>query len=216
LNGAIGQLGWGLTPLTSCGNAFVTGAASHPGIYFLNSGSASGSGCALSLSNVANGAAYPLTNLGAGGAWSSWNMQAIILTDQYGVSDARYLIGLSDNNGTYHPANGNEIAVRFDSGGGGCPSNESTTNWVYEVIVNGTKTCVNSGLAVAVNTWYHVSISSTAPGTIQFQINGAYAGSISTAPTATLGPLFMNLTTGGSTVSLSVDWWAMKVRGLAR
>jgi hypothetical protein len=63
-------------------------------------------------------------------------------------------------------------------------SNESTTNWVYEVIVGGTKTCYNSGLAVAPNTWYHVRIYSATPGAIQFQINGSYSGSIAAAPTA--------------------------------
>ena len=75
-----------------------------------------------------------------------------------------YLVGFSDNQAAYHPANGNEIAVRYDPAGGGCPANESTTNWVYEVIVGGTKTCVNSGLAVAANTWYHVRIYSATPG----------------------------------------------------
>jgi len=216
LNGAVGQLGWSVTPLTSCGAGFVSGAASHPGIYMLNTGAVSGDGCVLSLSDAANGAAYPFVNLGSGGAWSSWNLQAIFQTDPNGVSYAKYLIGLSDNNGAYHPTGGNEIAVRFDSAGGGCPSNESTTNWVYEVIVSGTKTCVNSGLAVAANTWYHVNISSTTQGTIQFQINNGYAGSITTVPTATLGALFMNLTTSSNVVGLYVDWWAMKIRGLVR
>ena len=54
--------------------------------------------------------------------------------------------------------------MRFDSAGGGCAANESTTNWVYEVIVAGTKTCFNSGLAVAANTWYHVRIYSDHAG----------------------------------------------------
>jgi hypothetical protein len=216
LNGAIGQLGWGLTPLSSCGNNFIAGVANHPGIYYLNSGASSGNGCSLTLSDAANGAAYPLANLGAGGAWSSWYMQAIFQTDANNVSGARYLIGFSDNSAAYHPAGGNEIAVRFDAAGGGCPANESTTNWVYEVIVSGTKTCVNSGLAVAANTWYHVSVSSAAAGTIQFQINSAYAGAVSAAPTATLSPQFMNLTTGTNTVGIYLDWWAMKIRGLVR
>ena len=64
--------------------------------------------------------------------------------------------------------------------------------------------------------WYHVNISSTTQGAIQFQINNAYPGSISTAPVATLGPKFICLTTGSNTVGLNVDWWAMKIRGLVR
>jgi hypothetical protein len=87
---------------------------------------------------------------------------------------------------------------------------------VYEVIVSGTKTCVNSGLAVAANTWYHMRIYSATQGTIQFQINGANAGSVAAAPTATLTPQLINMSTGGGAEAMSVDWWAMKMQGLVR
>jgi hypothetical protein len=69
---------------------------------------------------------------------------------------------------------------------------------------------------VAPNTWYHVRIYSTTQGTIQFQINGANSGSVAAAPTATLAPQFINMTTGGGPEGLSVDWWAMKIQGLVR
>lgn len=158
-----------------------------------------------------------MLNLGSGGAWSYWETQAIFQTDTNSVALARYLVGFSDNNDAYHPAGGNEIAVRYDSAGGGCSSNESTTNWVYEVVVAGTKTCYNSGLAVAANTWYHVRIYSSTQGTIQFQINGANSGSIAAAPTVALAPQFINLTTSSiADANLSVDWWGMKVQGLTR
>ena len=192
------------------------GVANHPGIFSLNSGSNSGDGCSLTLSDATNGAVYAFANLGAGGAWSYWEAQAIFETDANGVASARYLVGFSDNQAAYHPANGNEIAVRYDPSGGGCPSNESTTNWVYEVIVSGTKTCFNSGLAVAANTWYHVRIYSATQGTVQFQINSANSGSVAAAPTATLTPQFINMSTGGAAEGLSVDWWAMKMQGLVR
>jgi hypothetical protein len=192
------------------------GVANHPGIFFLVSGANSGDGCSLTLSDAAEGAVYSFANLGAGGAWSYWEAQAIFQTDANGVANARYLIGFSDNQSAYHPVNGNEIAVRYDASGGGCPSNESTTNWVYETIVSGTKTCFNSGLAVAPNTWYHVRIYSATQGTIQFQINGSNSGSLAAAPTATLTPQIINMTTGGGTEGLSVDWWAMKMQGLVR
>lgn len=214
-NGTIGALHWGVVSLGSCGHYMSQGVANHPGIYFLNSGSTVGDGCSLTLSDSAEGAVYPFTNLAAG-AWTSWEMQAVFQTDSSSVASARYLIGLSDTQSAYHPAGGNEIAVRFDPAGGGCPSNESTTNWVYEAIVGGTKTCVNSGLAAAANTWYHVRIYSTTPGTIQFQINGANAGSVMAAPTANLAPQLINMSTGGGSAGLFVDWWAMKIQGLVR
>ena len=216
-NGAIGALHWDVVTLgTYCGNYMSQGVANHPGIFYLNSGGNSGDGCSLTLSDSVDGAVYPFANLGAGGNWSYWETQAIFQTDSNGVASARYLVGFSDNQAVYHPAGGNQIAVRYDAAGGGCPSNESTTNWVYEVIVSGTKTCFNSGLAVAPNTWYHVRIYSATPGTIQFQINGANSGSVTAAPTAALAPQFINMTTGGGSESLSVDWWAMKIQGLTR
>jgi len=216
-NGLIGTLGWGVTTLgTTCGNYMSQGIANHPGIFYMSSGPNSGDGCSLTLSDATDGAVYPFTKLGSGGAWSYWEMQAIVETDANSVASARYLAGFSDNQAAYHPANGNEIAVRYDAAGGGCPSNESTTNWVYEVIVNGTKTCVNSGVAVTPNTWYHVRIYSSTQGTIQFQINGANSGTISTAPADNLAPQFINMSTGGGSEGMSVDWWAMKIQGLTR
>jgi hypothetical protein len=183
----------------------------------LNSGNTPNGGCALTLSDALTGAAYPVLNLGAGGAWSYWEAQAIFETDPNGVSSARYLVGFSDNNAAYHPASGNEIAVRYDAAGGGCSSNESTTNWVYEVIVAGTKSCYNSGLAVAPHTWYHVRIYSATQGTIQFQINGANSGSIAAAPTVAVAPQFLNIATSSAgPADLSVDWWALKMQGLVR
>jgi hypothetical protein len=37
-----------------------------------------------------------------------------------------------------------------------------------------------------------------------------------TAPTVPLAPEFLVLTTGSNTESMLVDWWAMKIQGLAR
>ncbi|HUE00983.1 MAG TPA: hypothetical protein VMR62_15535 [Bryobacteraceae bacterium] len=219
LAGRVGQLGWAAEPVGSgcTGYNSTTGQANHPGVFFLNSGNTPNGGCALTLSDALTGAAYPVLNLGAGGAWSYWEAQAIFETDPNGVSSARYLVGFSDNNAAYHPASGNEIAVRYDAAGGGCSSNESTTNWVYEVIVAGTKSCYNSGLAVAPHTWYHVRIYSATQGTIQFQINGANSGSIAAAPTVAVAPQFLNIATSSAgPADLSVDWWALKMQGLVR
>jgi len=219
-SGKLGTLGWGAGAVGAggCSNYYMTtGQANHPGIFFLQSVGTAGDGCYLTLADSSDATEYPFVNMGTGGSWSYWETQAIFQTDASSVAHAQYVAGLSDNFSAYHPTGGNEIAVRYDSAGGGCPSNESTANWVYEVIVSGTKTCYNSGLAVTPNTWYHVRIYSATQGTIQFQINGAYSGTIAAAPTATLAPVFMNLSAlAGWQVGLSVDWWAMKIQGLVR
>ena len=213
----IGQLQWGISQLGSaCGNGYAAGAANHPGMYLLQANTTSGNGCVISLSDPNSSDLNSIANLGSGGAWSYWESQAILLTDPNSVSAVRYLTGFADQNKAYHPSNGNEIAVRYDPAGGGCSSGESTVDWVYEVIVAGAQTCYDSGVAVAPNTWYHTRIYSSTPGTIQFQINGANAGSIAAAPTAALAPEFGIQGTGTSSKLMYVDWWAMKMQGLTR
>jgi hypothetical protein len=214
----IGQLQWGIGQLGSgCGTYYATGVANHPGIYYMQSSTTVGNGCTLTLSDPNAGDANSLANMGSGGAWSYWESQAIFQADHSSVANVQYLVGFSDNNGAYHPSGGNEIAVRYDPASTGCSSGtDSSTHWVYEVIVAGTKTCYDSGLAVAANTWYHTRIYSTTAGTIQFQINGAYSGSIAAAPTATLSPQFLIRGTGTGNESIFVDWWAMKIQGLTR
>ncbi len=215
--GQIGQLGWATSTLgSSCGNSDGPGQANHPGIFSIGGGATTGNGCVLSLADAYEGAAYEF-NLGATGAWTSWDAQAIVQTDPNGTGTARYLAGFADSNSAYHSAGGNEVAVRYDPAGGGCASNDSTTDWVYEVIVAGVKTCVDSGIAVTYNKWYHMRIYSTTPGTIQFQINGASPGSITTAPSVNLSPLFLVQSTASSGSNLLwVDWWGMKIQGLTR
>lgn len=213
----IGQLQWGISQLgASCGNGYSTGVANHPGVYLMQANTTSGNGCVISLSDPNSSDLNSIANLGSGGAWSYWESQAILLTDPNSVAAVRYLAGFTDHNNSYHPAGGNQIAVRYDPAGGGCPSGESTVDWVYEVIVAGTQTCYDSGVAVAANTWYHTRIYSSAPGAIQFQINQANSGSIATAPTAAMAPEFLIQGTGTSSKLMYVDWWAMKMQGLTR
>jgi len=215
----LGQLQWGPGGfgLNNCGGGSSAGTANHPGQYLIVAHSgASANGCVISLSDTNSGDVNPIANLGSGGSWSYWESQAIIQTDPNTLTGSKYLVGFTDKNNAYHPTGGNQIAVRYDQAGGGCSSNESTTDWVYEIIVAGVQTCHDSGLAVATNTWYHMRIYSSTPGTIQFQINGVNSGSIAAAPTAALAPEFLVESTGANNEFLTVDWWAMKIQGLTR
>src|ERR1022692_2299303 len=183
-SGSIGQLGRSPTSIGSgCSAVSNNGVTNHPAIFNLRAGNAANSGCTLTLSDAYSGNnILPIANLGVGGAWSYWETQAIVLTDTYSVASAQYMIGFSDHQAAYHPSLGNEIGVRYDPASAGCTSGtDSTVDWVYEVIVAGAKTCYDSGVAMASNTWYHTRIYSSAAGTIQFQINGAHPASITTA-----------------------------------
>jgi len=222
-----GSLGWsvsgvgGATPYYY----FDPDPGSHPGVYSFSGDATAGHGTAITLTDTytSPSGTMPVANLGTGGQFTYWEMQAIISTDTKGngVSHAKYLIGFADNVSTYHPAGGNAIAVRYDSAGGGCSSGESTVNWVYEVVVAGTQYCVNSNVPVTGATWYKIRIYSASPGTINFQIGvsgGALGndGTIAQAPTTKLTPEFLTLSTSAAYQYLSVDRWAFKIRGLNR
>lgn len=215
-NGMIGALGWSLNGIgAGYAPVFDPGVPNHPGIFRCQANGTAGAGCSVTLSDSQNGASYTIPNLGSGGSFTSWEAQAIIATDQFGIANGKYFAGFSDNQAAYHPAGGNSIAIRYDAAGGGCSSGESTVDWIYEVVVGGVKSCVDSGVAVATNTWYKFRIYSTNPGTIVFQINGANNGTIAAAPTVAMTPQFISIS-GGASLSLRMDWFAMKIRGMSR
>ena len=223
----VGALGWGLTCVagsTCFANDFAD-PGGHPGIVRISGGSTiAGMGASLTLADVFDTAAgtMPIANMGTGGSFTYWEAQAIVGTDTSSATASKYLVGFTDNTSTYHPTSGNQIAVRYDTAGGGCASGESTVDWVYEVIVAGTQSCVDSGVVVTAGTWYKIRIFSSTPGTINFQIGvsaGAFGttGSIAHAPTATLTPSFMSLNVStGVFHYLYIDRWALKIRGINR
>ena len=223
-NGQIGSLGWGAAGIGTS-TIYVAqdmGEDSHPGAVRITGPLTANTGVSMTLSDAYDAAAYQIPNLGSGGQWSYWEMQAVVKTDDQGngLSHGKYLIGFSDSATTYHGASVNEIGVRYDTAGG-CSSGESATNWVYEVIVAGAKYCVDSGVTVAAGTWYRVRIYSSAPGTINFQLGvsgGALgnSGSISQAPATSLTPQFLSYSTSAAYQNLKVDYWGMKIRGLSR
>jgi hypothetical protein len=224
---AVGALGWGVACVggTSCFAGDFTDPGGHPGIFRISGGNGTaGMGAALTLADVYDtpSGTMPIANMGTGGSFTYWETQAIVETDLNNATFSKYLVGFTDNTNTYHPSSGNEIAVRYDTAGGGCTSGESTVDWVYEVIVAGTQYCLDSGVAVAAATWYKIRIYSSTPGTINFQIGvsaGAFGGSasIAHAPTATLTPNFMSINVStGAYHYLYIDRWAIKIRGINR
>ena len=223
----IAALGWGISCIggTTCYSSSVPDPGGHPGIYHISGGNTvAGMGASLNLADPYDTPAgiMPIANLGTGGSFTYWEAQSIVETDPSSIALSRYLVGFTDNTTTYHPANGNQIAVRYDTAGGGCSSGESTVDWVYEVIVSGTQHCVDSGLPVVLGTWYKIRIYSSTPGTVNFQIGvsgGAFGNSqiIALAPTANLTPNFMSINVGTGTYHyLSIDRWAIKIRGINR
>ncbi len=226
-NFAIGALGWGVSCVggSTCYAGSVVDPGGHPGTYHISGGiTTAGMGASLNLADTYDTPAgtMPIANMGTGGSFNYWETQSIIETDPNSITSSKYLVGFTDNTTTYHPSNGNEIAVRYDTAGGGCSSGESTVDWVYEVIVSGAQFCLDSGVPVTVGTWYKIRIFSSTAGTISFQI-GVSAGafgttqSIAHAPTVNLTPNFMSINvTTGAYHYLSIDRWALKIRGVNR
>lgn len=212
-----GKLSWASTAIGTAGSVNVPGVfAGHPGVVQVSTSNTTSTGESLNLAGTGTGTpSYQLANLGSTSGLSYWEMQAVVSPTTN--TNNKFLVGFSDNVAAYHPASGNQIAVRYDSAGGGCSAGDSTTDWVYEVIVNGTQTCVDSGVAVTANAWYRHQIYSSTMGSVTFCIgvNGAAPGScqtIATAPTANMAPLFLAYTTAAAYQRLNIDFWAMKER----
>jgi hypothetical protein len=223
----VGSLGWSVSNVGGSMSYyyFDPDPGSHPGVFCFSGDATAGHGSMMTLTDTYDNASgvMGVANLGSGGPFTYWEMQAIVSTDTKGngVSHGKYSVGFADNITSYHPAGGNSIAVRYDSAGGGCSSGESTADWVYEVVVAGTQYCIDSAVPVTASTWYKIRIYSTSPGTINFQIGAAggalgNSGTITHAPTVNLTPEFLTMSTSAAYQYFSIDRWAFKMRGLNR
>jgi hypothetical protein len=223
VTGQVGAYGWDFGSVAGgcSGGVNVAGVANHPGLFRLTSttgySSGSGIGCFLALSDLTSGGSNPFANLNSG-AWTNWQAQSIMETASVSTAHEVYVVGFTDTFTSYHGGSANEIAVRYDPNGVTCSSGtDSTTHFVYEVMSTGSITCLDSGVAPAASTWYHFNIYSNASGVVNFQINGANTGTISSGiPSANLAPVFMGLATSSTAVQFFIDWWTMQILGLTR
>jgi hypothetical protein len=112
-------------------------------------------------------------------------------------------VGFLDSTAPTAPSNG----VYFEY------SSAASANWRCVTMLGGTSVPIDSGVAVAANTYYRLGIVINASGTsAQFFINGTLIGTsavnIPVAVANVCGPtIFMHKTVGGTSRSLNVDYF---------
>lgn len=217
VDGSVGQLLWTYVSYGGGTCAITrTTEANHPGVIQASLSGTPASGHECSINMLYAGTTW-FPNLGSGGAFSSWDVQAIVKTGS-AITDTAYVIGFSQISSSFINATQAGIVVRYSTANRTCTNGtNSTTQWVYETHDGANNTCVASGVTVAADTWYRIRIFSTTAGTIQFEINGANSGSISTnVPTVNMSPRMDVTTWTAAARALGVDRWAMLMTGLSR
>jgi hypothetical protein len=219
--GGIGELSWTFDKFATnnCVLSNLTGLVNHPGILKMVSGTSSGDGCALGQFDTPDGNTPPWGNIGSTGN-GNWEIQTVFYTSAAAVSNTAYAIGTSLNGTTYR--NNDSVLIRYDTSAVTCTGtgNNVVANWVYETLVGGTATCVDSGVPVVVGTWYWARIVSVA-GVVSMKIGTAPSAlssvtSIGSGTTANQGPIVQVITRTTVANSLAVDRWAAQFTGLTR
>jgi hypothetical protein len=177
-DGQYGGVGWKLTNVGGADAGItVTTAAStvaHTGILVLRDGTSDNDSYALWTNALADGSTNLPYLLGSSGL-PTWQMDIIFYTTSYAGVGLWLGVG-----GGYNDRNGDSIGLRFDS------DNDSTIK--YQTCQGG-GTCTNTDSTVtpAGNTWYHLKVVCTTPGTVVFTLNGANSATVSTnVPTTDL------------------------------
>lgn len=222
-SGMFGATNWQVFPITgTLSQNWLNGSNSHPGQINLVTGSTSGEGGSFHLSDTWDGAVQPIPNLGTGGAFTSWRRHVIWKSDSNsGVSTMAETHGFSDDATVYRSAN--FVQVRYDTAATTCSTGtNSTANLVYEVRSGGTSQCLDSGVAYAANTWYHLLMSCTTPGTVVFKlgVGGGALGNTGTfstgVPTVAMNANHFIVTRTSSNRRTWIDLDSFEVQGLVR
>jgi hypothetical protein len=221
VNAMQSELYWGNSGGTQAQTATLS--AGHPGVVSIQTGSLSGNAAYKGLTSAANA---PWTSLGSSGPFSSWTMTWIATpcnesgctTSGAAAAMAMCVSATASGSNTCPQTTAAGIAMEADTAPVACSAGSwNTANWMY-VTSNGTSmSCLDSGVPFNYATWHKFTISSTAPGTIRFCIDGSNCQDSSTyipnGPT-TAGTQVTTRTAAAK--SELIDFFSFKGRGLTR
>lgn len=192
-DGGIGAGGWRKFDGAGTGAISVqAGAADHWGIYRYTSGSTANNNGGINQYLTAN----QIPDLSA---TSGWRITYKLKTST--VADSSYRVGV-----------GNTGILGNDSFGAWYDTNDSDTNWEFRMCASATcGTNVDSGVALADNTWYTIVFECATPGTVTMSVNGSSPVSKSANfPTSGLSPTFGVVTRASATRAIDVDYFKLE------
>lgn len=183
-SGTIGELPW--TLITAAGHtpSYATSTVNERGVFVLGTGTGIAAGGGIHLGQTSN-------VLGGGIQVCNWRIRPLTLstaTQEY----EQYFGLLGTVNVTAEPTSGLYFSYQRATTG---------VNWQFKSAQT-TRTTVNTGVAVAINTWYNCTLVVNAAGTqVDAYINGTFIGTsiTTTLPTVPMSPAALAFKTVGAT-----------------
>lgn len=162
----------------------------HPGVLELNTGASATGSANRFLGGVTTGAATSGFIVGGGQIVMEWLVRIPVLSD--GTQQYAFDVGLFDN------ATGNTNSIRF------LYATTVSTNWIAGTTSASTNTNTDTGVVVAINTWYRLQAVINAAGTsVEFFINGvSVATNVTNIPTVVIAPRSRMLKSIGTTARI--------------
>lgn len=209
-SGTVGDLGWSVTSVAgdSVPDVDLVGTAAtvqgHPGVIQLNTGATTPAAAdegALSLPNVDGIVLYDPSD---GGAVDDEHVYVAAIVRFASVADIEFNFGLFDAAGVAGRGV-NSISAEFDA--------SADANWQLVVVDGSTATAADTGIAVAVDTWYVLEIGAN-EDEVQLFIDGVLVASTASANIPDdegLGPVFKVATEAAAEASVLIDAFQMRV-----
>lgn len=223
--GTVGQSGFTSLNIGTTGCGSTAGAApetNHPGIYKSTTATtfvATALGCGVSHNGNGNGSG----DFGDLSTQTNWEVRWIFKTGP-SLTNVKIRVGIfpQSNAGTQADPPADGVWIRYISG--------TDTNWTVTENTGSTPATLDSGVSIAVSTWYAVKIRSTSAGTWLMSVATA-GGAFSTEKSicsigcdltatltavTTLGPGYQIVTGDTTAKSLSIDLYSALFTGLSR
>lgn len=223
--GTIGQSGFTSLSIGTTGCGSTSGAApetNHPGIYKSTTATsfvATPLGCGVSHNGNGNGSG----DFGDLSTQTNWTVWWVYKTGP-SLTNIKIRVGIipQSNAGTQADPPADGVWIRYISG--------TDTNWTVTENTGSTAATVDSGVSIAVSTWYAVRIRSTTVGTWLMSVataGGAFSAEkticssgcdVTATLTAvtTLGPGWQVITGDTTAKSISIDLYAALFTGMTR
>jgi len=183
-SGTIGELPWTLITATGHTPSYATSTVNERGVFVLGTGTAIGAGGGIHLGQTSN-------VLGGGVQVLNWRIRPLTLSTT--AQEYELYFGLLGTvNVTAEPTSGLYFSYQRLTTG---------VNWQFKSAQT-TRTTVNTGVAVAINTWYNCTLVVNAAGTqVDAYINGTFVGTsiTTTLPTVPMSPASIAFKTAGAT-----------------
>ncbi len=204
ISGWPSKMPWDVIPGSTGQPYYGNGQSGHPGTLFTIGGFSANAGIYLDqLTNLGTHTVNPFF-VGGGILTNNWVISLSNLSSAF--NHYRFTCGMADNTSLSTPTDSFVSGVYFSYS-----DDTNSGNWVLNCTDSGVTTSVNTSIPVVGSGIYNTltTVANAAGTSVDFYINNALAGTISTnIPTSQISPFFMAINTAGSIPTFVCDlWW---------